>query len=119
MAEKCPNSLSEGQKPGRSEATSLVEAWNMEGVEKQHLQPPSLSSINVCAGLSIYCLQKGKVTAGALVTVLSKQASAGYTQRHYSSITNANSGLIIKDRLIFDASQHKILIRFSIKGNSP
>lgn len=40
MAETCPNSLSVGQKADRSEATSLVGAWNMEGVGTQHLQPP-------------------------------------------------------------------------------
>lgn len=60
MAEKCPNSLGVGQKPDRSEATSLVGAWNMEGVETQHLRPPLLCDINVGACLSIYCLHKRK-----------------------------------------------------------
>lgn len=57
---KCPYSLSVGQKPDRSEAMSLVGAWNMEGVETQHLQPLLLSYIKVINGvcLSIYCLHK-------------------------------------------------------------
>lgn len=60
MAEKCPNSLGVGQKPDWSEATSLVGAWNKEGVETQHLQPPLLCCRNVGACPSIHCSHKRK-----------------------------------------------------------
>lgn len=86
MAETCPNSLGVGQKPDRSEATSLVGAWNKEGVETQHLQPPLLCCRNVGACPSIHCSHKRKAkralhTDGCQLK-MSKDATANSVATH-------------------------------------